>query len=353
VDYVDWVDRVRQAIVSAWDAGDEYVKEMGADMQVVLNSLGLSVDSRAPDFETSSLYSAITDAIQDLEDEGWVEVVTFWQYRATDKGRKLPADASAIWHEIISAASLTDEQQASLEALNEIAVEEAAEFACLQKVSGEDVANKLGWESERVSRVTRELKELRLLRRSGFVGPEVHLTPTYRGIVTTSRRLQSEHGKLLRDIVENWEERNVEVVGELDLTREKHKGGFIQDILALATTLLDERRFYLIGLHPQTRELYESVDEGITQDRLDALLSVYIDPMPRIKYGRVRYEDGVVGMAEVYQDKRDLPYKVRKDVWKLKVGHMRVRHGSLSEPPTPEERDAIVRAGKRARGEPF
>jgi hypothetical protein len=352
MDYVAWVDRFRQAVVSAWEAGDESAKQMGADLQVILNALGLSVDCRAPGFERSGIYSAVTDAAQDLADEEWVEEVTFWQYRPTDKGRKLPADASAVWNEIISAASLAPEQQAALDGLNEIAVKETADFAELLQVSGEEVADKLGWDIDRVIRVTRELKDLGLLRRSGFIDG-VRLIPTYRGMVRTSRQPLSEHGRLLRDIVGNGEDRNIEVVRELDLKQEKHKGGFIQDIMALATSLFDERRYYIIGLHPQTYEFYKSVDDGITQDRLDELLSVYVDPMPRINYRREPYEDGVVGVAEVSQDRRDLPYRVRKPVWKLRVGEMRVRHGSLSAPPTEEERAALERAGKQARGEPL
>src|SRR5947208_11708278 len=120
MDYVEWVGKVREVILSSWRMGDEYTKQVGVEMQNIVDGLGLQIDSRAPDFETGKAAAAIRDAIKDLDDEGWGREVAFCRFKPTDAGRKLPADQSAVWNDIIAATPLDDEQFAVLRSLNDI-----------------------------------------------------------------------------------------------------------------------------------------------------------------------------------------------------------------------------------------
>lgn len=59
-DYVEWVEWVTRAILAAWNAADEDTRYIGVEPRGVADALGLSVETRAPDFENMKLVSVVT-----------------------------------------------------------------------------------------------------------------------------------------------------------------------------------------------------------------------------------------------------------------------------------------------------
>jgi hypothetical protein len=177
----------------------------------------------------------------------------------------------------------------------------------------------------------------------------VVIAPTYDGLVVTTRQAETEWTTRLRELVAEGENSNVEFKRELQLGSDRQKAEFVKDAIALANSLTPGRRFIVVGFSDADLEFYESVDESLTQERFESILSVYVRTMPQIKYTRVRYGIGIAGVIEVMQKRQDLPYQVQKAIWKLEEGDIFVRHGTLSERPTPAELPLLKAAAERAR----
>jgi hypothetical protein len=151
-------------------------------------------------------------------------------------------------------------------------------------------------------------------------------------------------------MAEEWETTTVEYKLEVKLGNPTQKAEFTKDILGLATTKASGRdRYLVIGYDNYTHEFTKSVDAGITPDRIEQILHQYLEPMPDIRYFAVPMRGGgEAGVIEVRREAPKIPYRVRRDIGKLKAGSIFVRHGSQTEPPTELELEALIAEGDRA-----
>jgi predicted HTH transcriptional regulator len=140
----------------------------------------------------------------------------------------------------------------------------------------------------------------------------------------------------------------VEFKRQLDLATKAHKAGFIRDILALAATKSSGERFLIVGFDDKTHQFLQSVDPAITQNQLEQLLNAYAAPAPEIRYRRVAWDQGDVGVIKVLRDPAKVPYRVNKTLAHISKGDVYVRHGSQVEPPTPAELAALEAQGRAA-----
>jgi hypothetical protein len=122
----------------------------------------------------------------------------------------------------------------------------------------------------------------------------------------------------------------------------------VRDILALATTKSSGQRFLIVGFDDQTQQFVQSVDPAITQNRLEQILNAYAAPVPQIRYHRVAWEQGEIGVIKVLRDPAKVPYRVTKTLAHISRGDVYVRHGSQVEPPTPAELAALEAEGQAA-----
>jgi predicted HTH transcriptional regulator len=122
----------------------------------------------------------------------------------------------------------------------------------------------------------------------------------------------------------------------------------VRDILALATTKSSGQRFLIVGFDDQTQQFVQSVDPAITQNRLEQILNAYAAPVPQIRYHRVAWEQGEIGVIKVLRDPAKVPYRVTKTLAHISKGDVYVRHGSQVEPPTPAELAALEAEGQAA-----
>lgn len=351
MDYVEWVERVLRGLTSAWIAADEYTRSTGVGLQRIADAVELGVETHSAEFERSKPSEALLSALRDLETVGWLETVSEAAslYRPTPEGRR--ADFDQLYSAVIERGEqLEPDHQVLLERLNERAEERLANCAITHNVSATEVFELIGWpwEITRAARLARELAAVGFVYKSGTLDTVV-IAPTYDGLVVTTRQAETQWTTRLRELVAEGENSNVEFKRELQLGSDRQKAEFVKDAIALANSLTPGRRFIVVGFSDADLEFYESVDESLTQERFESILSVYVRTMPQIKYTRVRYGIGIAGVIEVMQKRQDLPYQVQKAIWKLEEGDIFVRHGTLSERPTPAELPLLKAAAERAR----
>lgn len=149
-------------------------------------------------------------------------------------------------------------------------------------------------------------------------------------------------------LLPEWETTNVEFKRQLDLATKADKAEFIRDILALATTKSSGERFLIVGFDDKTHQFIQSVDPAIDQNRLEHILNAYAAPAPRIRYHRVTWDRGEIGVIKVLRDPSMVPYRVTKTLGHISQGDVYVRHGSQVEPPTPAELTALEAEGRAA-----
>jgi predicted HTH transcriptional regulator len=172
--------------------------------------------------------------------------------------------------------------------------------------------------------------------------------PTYVGIVRATEQIQTELQQSVAALLPEWETTNIEFKRQLDLATKADKAEFIRDILALATTKSSGERFLIVGFDDKTHQFLQSVDPAITQNQLEQLLNAYAAPALEIRYHRVAWDQGEVGVIKVLRDPAKVPYRVNKLLAHISKGDVFVRHGSQVEPPTPAELAALEAGGRAA-----
>jgi hypothetical protein len=178
----------------------------------------------------------------------------------------------------------------------------------------------------------------------------IQIRPTYAGIVRATMKETSDLERLVADLEAKWEVPNVDFKRELTLATAEQKGEFVKDMIAIATTQLDARRFYLIGWDPKTRKfLPPGVDPKLTEEQMQQILGSYCDPPPHLRYQTLPFHGSLAGIIEVERNPTCVPYRVSRDIGKLKAGQTFVRHGTVTEPPTPAEEAALKEEAHRAR----
>ena len=357
MDYVDWVERVLDATVRAWRDADANKKLIGIKIQDVGPAFGYDDSVALADSSGSKLAEALRDALKDLADMGLVEQEHGRYYKVTSEGVKYPeATLSTAWPQIIS-WYLEPEQLSFLRAVAEIGQEANSDCVCVKDLTSEEVLAHLGiaWDDQGVAQgylLAKQLDDLGLIRHQPYAGGRVQIIPTYVGIVRATRVAETELGQVVREALSEWETTNVDFKRELNLKNNKNKAEFVRDALGIATTKSSGRRFLIIGFDNNARSFHQSVDPAITQERLEQILNAYSEPAPQVRYERVPWSHGEVGLIEMFREARDIPYRVKKSLGGkdgIHEGEVFVRHGSHTEPPTNRELNGLEQEGEHAR----
>ncbi len=350
--YVDWVDRVLQASGELTRA-DADARLIGVPWDQVLRRLGWPSDPSSPIPPQSPQFEALGDVVMDLSRLGLVErggAGSPW-VRLTQEGRRLAAQSlRSIWPEIF-AIYLDDEQLAFLREATALSEDRQADYARVDWVPWQKVFDTLGWridDNGPAYDITARLEEEGCLVRRAAFGGRIEVYLTYVGIVRATEQAQTELQQLVAGLLPEWETTNVEFKRQLDLATKAQKAEFVRDILALATTKSSGERYFVVGFDDATRQFSRSVDPAITQNRLEQILNAYAAPAPEIRYQRVAWGQGEIGVVKVLRDPARIPYRVMQTVAHITQGDIFVRHGSQAEPPTQAERDALEAEGQAA-----
>jgi hypothetical protein len=369
MDYVDWVEKVFRGVNESWERGGEFEeyhehnKDIGGvSAHLIAQVMGFDradMTNGDPAKPTLALYSALSD-LTSLgllkERKGGI-----YHYQFTQFGRQLLESGLHLLWPSMAAQYVSDKQGEVLSKLVELCQDDRGTHVNLVDRSAEEVFAALDPSSQ--VQDAREIEHLvEQLETTGLARDRISgLTPTYQGIVRVTRRDLSYFQQLIGELVEEWENTNVDFKQELNLSKNKEKADFVKDALALATTKSPGKRYMVIGFHDKTRAFHHSVDPTITANQLENILDAYTAPVPSIRYIRVPWENGTVGVIEITREPHKLPYKVKKDVpdSKVKAGLIYVRHNShtvtLNSPvadlTAAEELQRLIDEGDRARSQ--
>jgi hypothetical protein len=350
--YVDWIQNVLQTTGELTRA-DAQARLIGVPWAKVLGQLGGPSDPSSPAFHQSPQFEALGDAVKDLDRLGLVEpgsADSLW-VRLTQEGRRLATQSlRSIWPQVF-AIYLDDEQLAFLRETTRLSEDRQAGYARVEWVPWQKVFDALGWptsDSTPAYDITARLEEEGCLFRKAALAGFIEVYPTYVGIVRATEQAQTELQQLVAGLVPEWETTNVEFKRQLDLATKAQKAEFVRDILALATTKSSGDRFLIVGFDDKTQQFIQSVDPAITQNQLEHILNAYAAPAPQIRYHRVVWDQGEIGVVKVLRDPAKVPYRVNKTLAHINKGDVYVRHGSQVEPPTPAELAALEAEGKAA-----
>jgi Putative DNA-binding domain len=349
--YVEWVQRVLQATEELTRA-DSQARLVGVPWDRVLGRLGGPSDASSPAFHESPEFEALADAVKDLDRLGLVEPgsVGSLSVRLTQKGRRLAVQSlRSIWPQVF-AIYLDDEQLAFLRQATALSEDRQVGYARVEWVPWQKVFDALDWRSDhaRAYDIAARLEEEGCLVRMATLGDRIEVYSTYAGILRATEQVQTELQQLVAGLLPEWETTNVEFKRQLDLATKADKAEFIRDILALATTKSSGERFLIVGFDDKTHQSIQSVDPVIDQNRLEHILNAYAAPAPWIRYHRVTWDQGEIGVIKVLRDPSMVPYRVTKTLAHISQGDVYVRHGSQVEPPTPAELTALEAEGRAA-----
>lgn len=349
--YVEWVEKVALA----------FARMPKEHAQVSLGALQAEIGVPPPPGQDERyVEGAVWTAIQDLDAITVVNALNVHQILETENTRKLRHGValSTIWPSFFT-TFLEEEQSEFLGALVRIAQDQYEGIADVRWATATEVFAALGWStSERADR-SRALAIVNILSDAGMVRTRlttgsidaVRAIPTYRGVVFATEQVATEWQRRLAEMAEEWETTTVEFKVEVKLNSAAQKAEFTKDILGLATTKASgQERYLVIGYDKDRHDFTQSVDTAITQDRLEQILHHYIEPMVDVRYFTVPMgSGGEAGVIEVHRQAAKIPYRVRRDIGKLRAGNIYVRHGSQTEPPTELELEALVAEGNQAR----
>ena len=348
IGYVDWVDRVFRAI-GAHAAADSDAVYLGVQAANVASRLG--IDPAAPGFFESPERLAIILAFADLRQVGVIVSPKPHEYeraRLSQEGRRALAHGlRSLWPDLFSihldAAHLAILRRAA--GLSELQGETHAQMVDID-ASDAIESSELG----DVYATAKILEEAGCATLRAFLGGPVLLRVTYAGLVRATQAEQTEWQALVEQLLPEWETTNVEFKRELSLGNPKRNAEFAKDVMALANTKSSGRRFLVVGFDPVTHAYSEGFDPALTQDRLEQILNSYLYPAPPVRLQQVAWGSGSVGVFEVRRQAGELPYRMRRvGGGQLRVGQVKVRHGSQVEDPTPAELAALEEEGQRAR----
>ncbi|MHB8689137.1 MAG: AlbA family DNA-binding domain-containing protein [Candidatus Dormibacteraceae bacterium] len=168
--------------------------------------------------------------------------------------------------------------------------------------------------------------------------------------MTTESEQPRNVESLLLQLEARWEEPYVDFKQALSIRRREDKAEFIKDVLGLVTTQGSSRRFLLIGWNDKTRSVEPpGVDPRISEERLQQVLNAYCDPPPHITYFTHAWRGVRVGVVEILRESIRVPYSVSKKIGARTEGEVFVRHGTITEPPTSGELDALRQEGLNAK----
>ncbi len=359
MDYVEWVEQVWQAISIWWRAAAPHEQLGGFTLLDLASLLDVEADLFSPDQDKERAARAINDALKDLKALGIIQVeadVTYATHIVDPQCEaQLGAKLTGLWPMFVK-VPLTDRQHALLTALIEVAIDVRGAAAEVLVASDQELYEHLGWDWDETDAfaLIRSLLALRpaLAETYSHTFGAWQIMPTYGGVVRVTRQLATEWDQRMAQLVEEGETLQTDFKQELVLKTERQKGEFVKDVLALANTRVRGERFLLIGITDGTGHLrMDWEDPHITQDTIENILGEYTYPMPQVRYQKVPYGGGAVGVLEVYRNPADLPYRPKRTIGKTAQGKIYVRHGSHSVPIEDEDPEAqdLIAEGVRAR----
>jgi hypothetical protein len=355
MDYIEWCDHVLAKLIEATSLSYE-TRQFGVNQSEFARLLFAKDAAENVDFFGSSAYPAVVDALHDLAQSLLVESTSMSGgfFRPTSEGEKHNEDKTAVWHEVCN-VPLKPEQEQLLSVVNRLSPKEHEHFAGLEWLERETLLGELAWPDgvDALLVVGDELHRMRLVEGHTGLGSHINLAARYRGLVWEHRRGFTLESKAIDKLLTEWETTSVDFKRELHTNTADEKAELFKDVVALANTQASGRRWLIVGFDDKTRTYYGPPDPKITQEHLEQLMSQYTAPTLDIRYEVTGYRLGQVGKLEVLRDPKKLPYKIAKSVGnkkRVEENNLFVRHGSLSEPPTDTELEALVEEGRRARG---
>ena len=346
--YVDWVDRVLAALDRAV-TGDGNAALIGVGIEEVLRLVGVPLEDEAR--------QAVVRAGNDLELVSCAEA-EHYRIKVTTEGQRI-ARAGGLrkgWRSIFERYVPLEEDGIVLQKIVELGVHSSEHYASTSLVEMKTalLAGSQGSDQGSAIATTKRLEKIGCLHSGSLITGGGHegkclVLPSYVGIVIATERIATEERELLDGVVADWETTGVEVKEVLELSSDRQKAEFCKDILALANTLVSGRRFLVLGYNNSSRSFTTTVDAAVDAHRMESLLSAYCDPVPQIRYSPIATESGVAGLIEVLSNRRGLPYKLVRDIWKFKAGSVFVRHNTLVEIAAGDELASLVAEGEHAR----
>lgn len=352
MDFIEWCDQILDKLIEITAASlDARNLGVNAEYELPAALFGEEVRSK-PEFHGSKARLGMYDALEQLVDSGLLDEPNSQSYKPTSLGEQLAIDKTPLW-QVFCEISLKPDQERVLRAVNRLSPGSADDHSYVEWVDRDDLLSELGWPGkdgiDLLWAVSDELEEHHFVRALRRLGAAIDLRATYRGLVWEHRRGITLESKFIDELVAQWETTSVDFKRELRTGMANEKAELIKDVIALANTQASGQRWLIIGFEDKTHQYHGPPDPKITQEHLEQLMSQYTAPMVDIRYEVVDYRAGQVGKLEVIRDPKKLPYRVAKSIGKRRERDVFVRHGSLTEKPTPEELRAIEEEGLKAR----
>jgi hypothetical protein len=345
VRYVDFVQTIYTKFADAILKGGPVERNVGVDVRQVL----ADVVCDAPDRDRV-LIEPVLDLIEVRLLDG-----DHHRVKLGDVGRQVKTTplSDMLWPWLFKQLHVEDDDREFLAKAIELSEEQHEMCAAMRHIDAVEVAEAMGRSGELIDLVyvfkrLHEEVPLELVGGLATFGT-VQLRVRYAGVVLATQRAQTELVELVESLLPDWETATVEFKRELHLDSKEQKAEFVHDVAALATTKASGSRYLFIGWDPKSHLFTTSVNPRLTQDRMEQILSAYLDPVPLIKYRTFAYQGGTAGVVEAIRQTWDIPYRVKAAIHKLAVGDVFVRHGSQVEKPSQKELEALLQEGERAR----
>lgn len=337
--YIEWVEAVFQKLA------DSAAARAGYDGTGILDLSELPPRSIYEDADAANA------AVQAAEDLAFLVDREGGEVRLSLPGRSVVEHPSGVraWWPDIARLSLDEEETAFLGVAIDQAEQERDELAYLELVDARDVFTALSWDVDlqRAQGLAKTLEQKGLVR-TEFTS-EILFRPTYAGIVRVREGDSiTAHGLIQQALLEG-ETTNIEFKEQLDLASDGGKAKLIRHSLALATSRLSGERLLLVGFRDKTLEFVGVADSKLTRERVEQLLAAYTYPTPDVHFMRVKMGTGDAVVIEFLRDPSKLPYRVSKGIGPLQPGNVKVRHGTHSVDPDPQELGDLEAEGDAAR----
>src|SRR2546428_921916 len=329
--YVDFVQAIYTTIATAIVGGGSVARNVGVDVRQVL----AEVEVDAPDRERV-LIETVLDLIEVRLLDGDHHHVKFG---AVGRQVRTTPLSDVLWPWLFKQIHVEDEDREFMAKAVDLTEEHHESCAVMRHIDTVRVAEAMGRSGDLIELVYlfKRLHEEAPLELVGGLATfgTVELRVRYAGVVLATQQAQTELVQLVESLQPDWETVTVEFKREVHLETKEQKADFVHDVAALATTKATGPRHLFIGWDPKSHLFTTSVDARLTQDRMEQVLSAYLDPVPAIRYRTFAYAGGTAGVVEAIQQAWDIPYRVKAAIHKLAVGDVFVRHGSQVENPTP------------------
>jgi hypothetical protein len=344
VRYVDFVQAIYGKIATAILSGGSMARNVGVDVRQVLADVGCDAPGE------SVLIEPVLDLIQVRLLDG-----NHHHVKLSALGRQVGTTplSDVLWPWLFKQLHVEDEDLQFMAKAVELTEEQHEFCAVMRHIDAVPVAEATGRSGDLIELVYlfKRLHEEVPLELVGGIATfgMVELRVRYAGVVLATQQAQTELVQLVESLLPDWETVTVEFKREVHLDTKEQKADFVHDLAALATTKASGRRYLFIGWDPKSRLFTTNVDARLSQDRIEQVLSAYLDPVPAIRYRTFAYQGGTAGVVEAVRQAWDVPYRVKAAIHRLVIGDVFVRHGSQVEKPTERELEALIDEGHRGR----